>query len=184
MAVTSVSSVPVQFSAGNTVNLTLAFADFSAATWTLALVFSRVGYSPVTFAGSASGTSFTVTLTSTITAAMPAGTWNWTAYVTSGGERTTADSGTVQILPDLSQTRTRSTSRIQLDAINAAITSIVSGKFSTVSFNGQTFTRQNLDMLMRQRTDLAADVYKEEQAEKVALGATTNTRIPIQFVNP
>ena len=48
--------------------------------------------------------------------------------------------------------------RQQLDAINAAITSVVSGKFAVVSFNGQTFTRQNLDVLMRQRTDLAAQV--------------------------
>ena len=101
-----------------------------------------------------------------------------------GGERTTADSGAITVLPDLTQARAKSVARVQLDAINAAITSVVSGKFAVVSFNGQTFTRQNLDVLMRQRTDLAAQVYQEEQAEKVARGATVNTRIPIQFVTP
>lgn len=183
MAVTSLSAVPASFEAGNTVNLTLSYSDYPAGTWTLQLVFSRAGCeSPVIFDGTTSGTSFAVALSSTTTADMTPGVWTWVAYVTSGGERTTAASGSVTVLANLAEARPKTTNELLLEAINEAIATLAASPFASTSFNGQTYTKANLKTLMDQQTQIAAAVYQEQRAERMARGETLYSRIPIKFV--
>lgn len=184
MAVASLSAVPASFEAGNTVNLSLNYGDFSAATWTLQLVFSRAGCeAPVIFTGTTSGTSFAVALTGVVTADMQPGPWTWVAYVTSGSERTTAASGSVTVLANLAEVRPKTTNELLLETINEAIASLAASTNASVSFNGQTYTRANLKTLMDQQTSIAAAVIQEQRAERMARGENLSGRIPIQFVS-
>lgn len=93
--------MPSSFVAGTTVKYTVTHDAYPANDgWGLVLYMAGVNIiTPVT--GSATGRAFLVTLTSTITAALGAGNYQWREVVTKSGESYIAASGVVTVAADI-----------------------------------------------------------------------------------
>lgn len=95
--------MPLEFVAGTTVKFTLSSGDYPAnAGWTAKLYFAGKSVI-VPLVGTASGADFAFTMSATVTAALKPGAYQWRVLATKAGEVYTAESGTVDVLQDLSQ---------------------------------------------------------------------------------
>lgn len=101
----NLTSMPATIVAGSTVKLTLTYGDFPAdAGWALKLYLAGARIiAPVT--GSASGKGFNLTLSSTVTATLVEGTYQWEARATKSGETYVAEAGLVRVQADISAAR-------------------------------------------------------------------------------
>ena len=173
MAVTTLTSIPEVIEAGNTVRFTAAYADYPVGTWTAALY---IGFdTPVLIAATTSGSNFLFTLPLTTTAAWPSGQFPYSIYATSGGERTTAQTGTVRIDPNRAQTRTPSAAEIQLEKIRDTIAILAADPDAQVSFNGQSRGASSIGEFKRMEVQLAAQVLRETRARLALAGGTQPT---------
>lgn len=102
MPVETLTSVPAQITAGDTVILSLRYADFPVSTWNLDFVLSRNATALKTVRATVSGSAYLLTLHGADTAGIAPGFAQWTALVTeaSSGQRTQAESGVITIKPN------------------------------------------------------------------------------------
>ena len=113
---------PQSLRAGDTWKWTRTFADYPAGTWTLKYRFKNAaGYFEIVAA--AAGTDHAVTVAAATTAAYAAGRYTWMAWVETGAEKFTVDTGTLEVNPDYRASTAaydgRSHARKMLDAIEA-----------------------------------------------------------------
>lgn len=183
MSVATLSEIPDSFEAGSTVIFTDSFSDYPVSTWTATLCLVKGADSPITVTATTSGQFFLFTLSAALTATIPPGYYEYVIYVTSSGQRTTARTGQITVLQDMSVARAKTSAETMLEGINDAITKLASKVNSTVSFNGQTFTHNDLASLIRSRTYFQAEVIREQRQAAALRGAGDQSRIGVQFVN-
>lgn len=184
MSVATQTGAPAKIEAGNTVRFSETLPSFPASAWSLQFVLSRSGQSPLVVNAESDGDVFTVTLTGEKTTALASGSWDWAEYATSNGERTTARTGTLYVLPNLAAAIAPSAAQQMLTALNAAILKLTSGTDRVVNFNGQQFEKKDLDSLLKSRVQLQAEVAREQAKEDNLRGKGPSGRVPIEFVAP
>jgi len=183
MSLSTLTGIPDSFEAGSTVLFTENFADYSVSSWTAKIYFVLGTAAPITVTATTSGTNFLFTLSEAITSSFTPGKYDYVIYVSSSTERTTAKQGTVTVLQDMSKAREATAAEIALAGIEAAINKLSSKVNSSVSFNGQTFTHNDLNSLTRARTYYKAEVIREERQRQLLRGATDQSRYGVEFVN-
>ena len=178
MAVQTLMQMPDVIECGDTLRVQLGFGNYPPASYSAALKFNIAGTAPTSVAGTAAtSTDFLFVLSAATSAAMAAGSYDYAIRVTetSSGETATAQTGTITFLPNLGATLTKSTVEQQYDAANTALLSLLANKNSSVSFNGQSFTKENqmslVDIISRLKARLDA-----ERAEQAGLRGQGKTR--------
>ncbi len=179
MAVPIIYQMPAVIESGDTVRVQIGFPNFPASSCTAAIKLNLPGTAPTSIAGSAAsnGTDFLFVISAATTATLAAGFYDYVFRVTetSSGEVSTGATGGVTVLPNLGGTVTKSTAEQQLDAANTALLALVSLKESTVSFSGQSFTKENqlalMDIIARLKT-----IVNAERDAQAALRGDARTR--------
>lgn len=188
-------TIPAAIRAGDTVAWTLAATtdalgnSISSASWTLTTYFRTAttgeGVTAVGVADASGGWTFTIAAGTT--AGMDAGTWYWQAVATDGSSTITIGSGSLTVQPSLVYSGTaaafdgRSQTQQDLEAVQAAIRSIISGKAKQYTIGSRNFTSIDLPALMQRESQLKAIVAKEKAAESVAAGLGDPRRVFVRF---
>lgn len=181
MAAPTPTNEPFKITAGDTLRFDKSLADYSAADgWTLTYHFR--GPASVNITATADGSGWTVAENA---AFATAGTYFWAAYVAKDGERYKIDEGTLEVAADLSAAGAnydgRSATKIRLDAIDSAITSLVGKTKSSVSVDGTSYTNANLRELYEVRNMVRGEYLREVAAEQRANGRGSGNMIYTSF---
>ncbi len=178
-------NIPEALRAGDTWSWTDSLADYPAPTWTLKYVLYRYGYAAVSITATASGTDHAVTVSKTTTASIVAGEWNWSAYVEDATTRTTVNSGTVTVKPDLSVAAAtsdlRSHAQIMLDGIEATLQGRATHADLSLTVNGRSIQYLRPKELLEWRNLYRDEVRREQQEEKIAAGGDSGRIVRLQF---
>lgn len=177
---------------GDTFDFTTTVPDYPAsAGYTLyyRLVPRTVG-TPILFTASASDDDYRVQIPPLTTADFAAGEYTWYGWIEKSGERYQVDSGTVTLQENPATVAAydgRSPARAALDAINAALAAYGTTAFSNV----KSYTIGNRSMEFRQFTDqgdllayrsaLAAEVWREDAAVKMAAGQPNPRQVRVRL---
>ena len=180
MAVTALTAFPAYFNAGDTVRLSLANTDYPSSAWTLDVVLR--GASSKTFRATADGTGYAVVIPAADSAKLTPGSYNVTlVYTHTDGERDSEPYGRVEVLPNPTAAPAKTIARQTLDAMEAALLKLAGGSNASVSFNGQSFTKKNLDQLQNAIERQKGIVRLEEQR---ASGRARYGGIGVRFGRP
>lgn len=135
--------------------------DHPASSWSATFVLNRNGTTILSKAATISGDYHSVALATGDTSGLSPGIAQAYMLYTSGALRETLAVGTVSIAPNPSVTMTPTDAMAALAAVKQTITKLVSMVESSASFNGQTFTLQNISQLFEARDRLQAEVNNE-----------------------
>ncbi len=183
MAVPTATGAPELIEQGGTYLFTESFSEFPNSQWSAQYLLQIPGSAPYTTNATNvtnSAIDFLFTLSPVIE--VP-GRYMFAIYTTerASGQRATAKTGVLNVLPDLSQTQAPSDAQTMLDNINAAITSLTSGGFQSVSVNNVSYTRYQVTELIALRTRLQAEVIREREAQEVMRGINHDGLIVTRF---
>jgi hypothetical protein len=156
----ALTSVPVEFRAGDSFAVTLAADDYAAASGTLACT---LGFSIVA-TGTAGDYPFTATLAQT--ALWTAGYGAWSFVVTDGADRETIATGYLTVLPDplTDTTDARSHARVTLALIEQAIEGRLPDALAGYSIAGRSISKIPLSELVQLRNVYKSQVQAEDRA--------------------
>jgi len=183
------TSEPSAIRAGDSVTWQRVLPEFSAADgWALKYRLLYATGAAVDIASAGVETVHTVDLTSADTAAFVAGDATLVGYVenTGTGARTTLESASVKILPDLTQASTydgRSANQIALANLRAALASMAAdGTLTTlsVSLEGSSTTFRSMQELKDAIHHYEREVVRESVALGVLNGVSPN-RVQVRF---
>lgn len=156
--------------------------------WTLTYYLrTNTASEGATVVGTASGTGWDFALAAATSAGFDAGQWYWQAIATSGSDKVTLGAGQLQVLPALNYTGTpgafdgRSQAQIDLDAVQVAIRTIVSGRSKQYSIGSRSFTSLDLSELMERESKLKAEVKREQMADLIANGLGNPHNLFVRF---
>lgn len=163
MALTVSVGVPTVVESGNNYSFTETFTDFPPSGYLLQFVMQIPGSNANVINATNYGTGNTGFQVNFGTPNV-AGRYQFAEYVTArdGGERSTAKTGIIQVIPDLTQPQPLSAAAQMLANIETAITQLTTGGFSSVSVNNVSYTRYDLTTLYSRRTALQAEVLREQ----------------------
>jgi hypothetical protein len=140
-----------------------------------------------TVVGSAYGTGWEFTIASGTSIGLNAGQWYWQAVATKTGSTVTLGAGQLAVLAALNYTGTpgavdgRSQAQIDLDAVQTAIRTIVSGRSKQYSIGSRSFTSLDLSELMERESRLKSDVKREQMADLIANGLGNPHNLFVRF---
>jgi len=187
-------SIPAQIRAGDTVKWRVdATQDnlgnaVDSGTWTLTYYLrTNTATEAATVVGSAYGAGWELTLAATTTAGFIAGDWYWQAVATHGSEKLTLGAGKLEVLAALEYSGTpvaydgRTQAQIDLDAVQAAIRSLISNGAKQYSIGGRSFTKLDLPDLMQRESTLKAEVKREQKAALIANGLGNPHNLFVRF---
>ena len=188
-------TVPAEITAGSTLQwIEPAGTDpagnpATSASWTLTISFrTNTAGEGATITGTArSDGGWDVALSAAVTGAWDAGTWYWQRKITSGDDVVITGSGTTTVLASLAYTGTpeafdgRSQAEQDLEAVQTAIRTIISGRSKQYSIGSRSFTQLDLGQLMQRESQLKAIVARERAAEKVAQGLGDPMSVFVRF---
>lgn len=177
-------TVPAEITAGSTLQwIEPAGTDpagnpATSASWTLTISFrTNTAGEGASITGTARADGgWDVALSAAVTAGWDAGTWYWQRRITSGDDVVITGSGTTTVVPSLAYTGTpeafdgRSQAEQDLDAVQAAIRSLISKGAKQYTIGSRSFTSNDLGLLMQREAQLKAIVARERAAEKAAQG--------------
>ena len=130
-----------------------------------------------TVTATAYGTGWQSAISATTSAAFDAGTWYWQAIATAGATKVTLGSGQLEVLAALNYTGTpgaldgRSQAQQDLDAVSAAIRSMIAGGgVQKYTIGSRSVEKMTLSDLLTLESRLKAEVARELKAEMVANG--------------
>ena len=181
---------PTSFTAGDTVKWTREISDYPADQYALKYVLQLLsGGTPIEISAAADGSSYAVTISAASSAAYAVGDYRWYGYVTdlaTGLERYSIGSGSLTVLPDpaafTTATDLRSHARKVLAAIEATLEGTATRDQLKMQIDGEMIERRTIAELLQLRSFYAAEVRREEQAEKLAKGIRTNNIIRTRFL--
>jgi hypothetical protein len=170
-------TVPSNLVAGDTWEWTHDLSDYPAGTWTLTYYLTKAGVS-VPVVATADGTTHEVSVPAATTATYGAGSYRWTARVTSGSDAFTVEDGWVAVAanPATSTADPRSDARQMLDAITCFLKGNASTAQASMTINGRSISRWPLAELTQWRDKLRGEVRAEEQGESAGLGRDIKVR--------
>lgn len=163
MAVPTITQMPAVIESGDTLRVKLSFGDYPATTYTAALKFNIPGSAPTSVTGTASGTEFVFTLSAAASGAMAAGLYDYAVRVTeiATNETATAQTGTIQVLPNLAGTVTKTPAEQALAAAELKLVELMSLTISESDFNGQRAKmverEETLKIIERLKSKVAAE---------------------------
>lgn len=185
MALTTLTAIPSTIEQGNDYSISLAYAELPTATWTSAvLVLARPGsgVQPIQFNATVSSSRYNFSLTHLVTASIAPAIWQYSVYVfDADSNRVCAESGTIGVLDNLMVVQEQTPAARMLAALEAAIEKLSGSSFSTVSFNGQSYTRSSIGMLQDKRVQLQAEVLREQYAQRRLRGTAPSGFSAVQF---
>lgn len=162
--------------------------EISSGSWTLTYYLrTNTASEGATVVGAAYGTGWEFTIAASTSAGFDAGDWYWQAQATSGSDKVTLGAGQLEVLAGLSYAGTpgafdgRSQAQIDLDAVQAAIRSIVSGGAKQYSIGNRSFTKLDLGELMERESKLKAEIKREQMAELMANGLGNPRNLFVRF---
>lgn len=144
----------------------------------------------VTVAGTPSGSGWTFTIAKTTTDGFAAGQWYWQAVATAnaGGAVTTIGAGQLTVLPGLDYTGQpsafdgRSQAQKDLDAVQAAIRSMISGgAVAEYTIGNRRLKKMEMADLVMLEGKLKAEVKREQAAQLQANGLGNPHNLFVRF---
>lgn len=165
--------LPGEIRAGDTLAFTRSHAEYPAsAGWALAFKLLPLSGSPISFAGTAAGDDWGITIAASTTADWVAGRYTWVETVALAGVRKTLSTGEVLILANLAALSAsfdgRSFARKMLEAVEAALLNAATASqldLIDVNFSGRGQKRDRAALIK------ARDLYRREvQHEDRAAG--------------
>ncbi len=183
MAVPTATGAPELIEQGGTYLFTESFSEFPNSQWSAQYLLQIPGSAPYTTNATNVANSSTDFLFTVNPALEVPGRYFFAIYATerSSGQRATAKTGVLNVLPDLSRTQAASTAQTMLDNVNTAITQLTSGGFQSVSVNNVSYTRYQVTELIALRTRLQAEVIREREAQEVMRGINHDGLIVTRF---
>lgn len=145
--------VPHSFAAGDSLAVTLSYADYPAPTWA-ASWFLR-GPSAQDLTGAQSGTDHAFTLTTAASGNLLPGTYSYSVRVTSGTTTTTVETGRLTVTPNLAAAgpgELMSYAEQQLAICQQARENILQGEMKLYMIGGRQVQLHSLDELRREET--------------------------------
>lgn len=176
-------NLPAVIRAGDTLKFTDSIAGYSAADgWTLRYVLVN-GSQKIALASNADGSDHKFNVALAASKEWQAGQYRWQAYVDGvGGEKHTAGTGEVRILPDFSQGPTDQ--RHHVEKVLAAIEATLEGKASNDSesaeINGLSVKRYSPEQLLVWRDKYRAELSSLKRAEKINNGFNGGGKIVVR----
>ena len=173
MPVATQSGVPAKFTAGDAVVFNISDPSHPASIWNLDFILSRAGQVLKTIRAAASINDYTVSLSSADSSVSP-GRCQFAEVFTEIADPTQRESGCsgwLMIFPNPTGSLPLSDNQKALAACNQAIAKLASSPRTTVNFNGQSFTNQNISSLFAARDRLQVLV----NSELAELGLTDDT---------
>jgi len=173
---------PTTIVAGDTAKWLKTLADYPAdAGWSLAYTLVNAS-NRYTFSGAAQNNSFLVTVAASATSAWAAGAYAWRAQVSKAGEVYTVGSGSIEVKASFaSALDTRSTARVMLDNVNAALTKTASQNVLEYEIAGRRLRHYDMAGLLQLRDRLSAEVARETAAANIANGLGNPGRIYVRL---
>lgn len=153
--------------------------------WTLTYHFRNASaYFDVS--ASADGDAYAVAVGTTTTSALSAGDYDWVAVVDNGTERHEVDRGRMSLLPDYSDAAVldgRSFARTLLDAVEAQLLNrATSDQLDLIeSAVGDITVKRGNAGLLTLRSQLRAEVKREESAERIRQGLGSSNQLLVRF---
>jgi hypothetical protein len=142
----------------------------------------------LTVASTSYGSGWETTISTTSSATLAAGGWYWQARATNGANAITTGTGSLTVLAALNYTGTpaafdgRSQARQDLDAVQAAIRSLISGgAVKRYTIGSRQLERFGLAELIELENRLKAQVAKEEAAQRMANGLGDPRNLFVRF---
>lgn len=177
---------PASVTAGDTVSWSKSLGDYPAsASWVLKYrLINAAGKIDITAA--ASGADHLVSVSAATTAGWAAGSYTWQSYVTKGADRHTVETGTLVIKPDLAAQAggfdTRSASRKTLDLLDQAMVEHGSKAWTQeYEIAGRRMKFVSAVDFMKFRSQVVAEVGREEAAERLAAGLPVKSKVLVRF---
>lgn len=176
MPLDTLSEMPSEFTAGDTLIVGFSDSDFPAGDgWVLTLALKGPGQFNVI--GVADGDAFTATLSSALTDDELPGVYDWTAVVALAGERATIGAGKVRMKPNLLSTA-ETWAKQCLDLLEAHISGRLPRGLENHTINGNSISKIPIDEAVKLRAYFKAEVAREEAA---ASGSARTGRILQRF---
>ncbi len=184
MAATIPTDEPTRLRAGDTWKWTRTLADYPAGTWVLKYRFKNAagGFEIV---ASASGTDHAVTVAAATTGAYVAGSYQWMAWVESGSEKFTIDTGSAEVEADYrSGTATtalddRSHARKMVDQIETWLEAHPGGEVEyEIAGRRMKYDKAGLIKLLDR---YKSEVAKEDDAARLAAGLPSRRKLLVRF---
>jgi hypothetical protein len=171
---------PRSFIAGETLQWSKSLDDYPAGEWTLKYSLRGPGTAPSDITATADNDDYLVDVTSTVTAALTAGTWRMVGWVEKGTEKHYVYDNDVMVraAPASGTLETRSTAKIIVDAIDALAT----GKASLDQQSYKIADRELVRMSPKELTDWRTyywNIYVREERSK--RGSSTIRNINLRF---
>lgn len=162
---------PLELRAGTTWVWTRSLSDYPASTWTLKYWFKKRGSSGANFSiqATADGDTHSVSVSATTTAAYTAGTYDWVAQVSSGGEVYDVDRGSLVLQPRYDQAANlddRTHAQKMLDAIEALLENRSTLDQQEYTINNRSLKRLTVEELMKWRDYYRAQVFAAKSNER------------------
>lgn len=181
------SGVPLQCESGETVRFLISDSDHPATAWTHLFFLNNGIDAPVSVAGTTSGTGFSVVLSAAFTAALKALPYHWQHVFTAISpttEKEFGETGILEVLPNPTAQAVPSFAQSQVTLLETAITQLApAGGFSSVSFNGQSYSIGNIGDLRSQLVFWKSQVISERRRINALRGIHPGGHIPVVFVN-
>lgn len=152
--------------------------------WTLNYVIR--GPKKLDLVSSANGSGWTTSLDSASSSTLTKGIYFWQAFAEKAGSKITLSSGQIEVLEDLSEVTSdnydgRTQTRKDLDAVQSAIRSIVTGGVQSYTINGRQFNKINLGDLRALESQLKFQVNMEERDQKKKTGQGNPFNLKVRF---
>lgn len=167
---------PVELVQGTNYAFSVAFGDYDS-TW--ALSYELRGLDSILTVAGVATTYWTVSITSTQTAALTAGPYLWQAFVSKGSERYAIDTGSLVVYADLATLQATATAQSSARKRLA----IYQAMAENVAYI-KTLSPDQMEALERIMKSLQWDVKREEDAEKVKRGINVSRKIYTRFISP
>jgi hypothetical protein len=189
-------AIPATIRAGDTVTWrddattdSLGNVISSAGGWSLTTFLrSSTAGAGTSAAASSYGSGWETTISATTTAGLTAGVYYWQAKASKAADVHTIGTGSLQVLAALAYSGTpgafdgRSQARQDLDAVQAAIRSIISGGATKrYQIGSRSLEKFSLAELIELENRLKAQVAKEEAAERMANGLGDPRNLFVRF---
>lgn len=182
MPVPIANTEPTTITAGDSATWTQSVSDFPA-TDGYTLTYALQGPGQYTFAATAIGSDYSITISPEITVTWTPGTYVWTAFVSKTGERRTVGHGALIVLPNPITTLAKSHAQTALELINAALIGRIPRGLENTNIDGQELSRIPLMQLHSLRDKYRREVIMEQSAARSAAGISPRRTIGIRFVN-
>ena len=178
-------NIPAQIRAGDTVKWRdVASTDVfgnqvsSGTGWTLTYYLrTNTNHEGATVVGTAYGQGWEFLIAQVTTAGFDAGQWYWQAEATKSGEHITLGAGQLTVLANMSYAGQpaafdgRTQTQKDLDAVQAAIRSIISGgAVAEYSIGSRRLKKMEMADLLTLESSLKAEVKREQKAALIANG--------------